>query len=159
MVIGADVSLRWRAWKLLDNSSYNCSLTEMTCSFFQSKFGLLWIFPLVVWFEGCKQAQCWQSYGQSPALGSAVPQGIRPLAVYQNVIQLVFWPWRMHPCPLTMFWLWESHSCWTKFTFFTHSHQSFIFVICYIVEAVATNNFRVCEVAVTSNSSTEFSHD
>ena len=58
-----------------------------------------------------------------------------------------------------MFWLWEFHLRWTKFVFFTYSLQSFTIVICYIVEAVATNNFRVCEVVVTSNSSIEVSHD
>ena len=38
------------------------------------------------------------------------------------------------------------------------SHQSFTIVICYIVEAVVNNKLQ-SEVAVTSNSSTEVSHD
>ena len=37
------------------------------------------------------------------------------------------------------------------FVFFTYSHQYFTIVIGYIVGAVATKYFRVCEVVVTSS--------
>ena len=65
-VIGADVSLHWRAWKLLNISSWNWSLTEANCSFCQLKFDLLRV--SFWWLECCKQAKSWQSCDQNPAL-------------------------------------------------------------------------------------------
>ena len=43
--------------------------------------------------------------------------------------------------------------------FFTHGHKSFTIIICFFIEAIATNNFRVSVMAVNSNPSIKISYN
>ena len=90
-------------------------------------------------------------------VSSPVPQGIRPLAVYQNVIQLVFWPWWTHVhwrCFGCGNFICAGRSCVLHI-------QSPVFHHChlfhcrssgdqYLQDAWGGNHFRVREVAITS---------